>query len=349
MRNKKSGFVVFVIILSVVFTAIPLFSEEAERSSDSRSSFYMILENDFIVNTDKAYTNGLFFVWTNPWTKENSGSDEKKNFLLNMTDRFSLTPSEGRERRTAFSFGQAMYAPDNIKTEIPDPDDFPYAGIITGKMNIQYQNRTRSDAIGILIGLVGPDAHGEWSQKRIHNLINVSDPKGWDHQLRNELLVNVNYIHKWKLYDNLTMLSGKEKGFDVTAYTGADLGNFITDFNVGAVVRVGNGGTLFPLTPFKASAGFIPDIGYSEKYPFFINLLAGIETSWVLRSIVIDGNTFKTSASLDREPFVTNLFGGVSLGFKGFWLSLTMVRETEEHKKQDKPFTYGSFILGRSF
>lgn len=325
------------------------YAQEAARPVDERGSFAMILENDFIVDTDKAYTNGLFFTWSKPWVGEGKEAGDEPDRVFRLTDRLSLTPGTDRERRKAFSFGQALYAPDNIKTAIPDPDDFPYAGIMTAKMNVQYQNETRADGMGILLGLVGPGAQGEWVQKRIHDLIGVADPQGWDHQLRDELLINLSYIHKWKLYDSLTMLSGKETGFDMTVYSGADLGNFMTDVNAGAIVRFGNGANRFPSSPFKASVGFIPDIGYSENYPFIVNLIAGVEASCVLHSIVLDGNTFKDSPSLDRKPFVAHAFGGFGMGIKGFWASLIMVTETEVHEEQDEPFTYGSFIVGRTF
>ncbi len=344
--KRRIGWGILVWMVAMLSTASTPYAQD---DVDDRGSFALILENDFIANTDKAYTNGLFFTWSKPWIREEGGTGQEKDVVFRLTDRLSLTPAVNRERRKAFSIGQALYAPDDIKTEVPDPDDFPYAGILTGKINVQYQNDRRADGMGLLLGLIGPSSQGEWVQKRIHDLIGVSDPKGWDYQLKDEPLINLSYIHKWKLYDSLTMLSGKDIGFDMTAYSGADLGNLMTDVNAGAIVRFGNGANRFPSSPFKGSVGFIPDIGYSQKYPFIVNLIAGVEASWVLHSIVLDGNTFKDSASLDREPFVANVFGGFGMGMKGFWASLIMVTETEVHEEQDEPFTYGSFIVGRTF
>lgn len=339
----------FFLAVMVLSNPSRLYAVDDDRPSDSRYSFAIIFENDCFVDTDKAYTNGVFAALSMPWVKEGEDENKDGDFVFSLTDRLSRVDGADRERRKSFAFGQAMVTPDNIDHDIPHPDDFPYAGFLTGKMTVQYQDDQTADSMGILAGMVGPSAQGEWAQKKIHRMIGVADPKGWEYQLKDEFLLNLSYMHKWKLYDTLTVSSGKTAGIDLTVYSGADLGNLMTDVSVGGIVRVGNGANKYPSSPYKGGIGFIPDIGYSRNYPFIINLIGGVEGACVLHSMVLDGNTFKDSPSLDRVPFTADVFAGLGIGVRGMWLSLVMVRGTKTHEKQEDPFTYGSMILGGTF
>jgi hypothetical protein len=254
-----------------------------------------------------------------------------------------------RECRKSFAIGQSIVTPDEIEKEIPPDDDLPYAGFLSGKMTVQYQNDYTSDSMGLLAGVVGPSSQAERVQKISHRIIGVTEPRGWHYQLKDEFLLNVSYVHKWKLVDTLTSAAGFSPGWDATVYAGADAGNVLSDVTVGSIVRIGNGAHKYPSSPYRGGIGFIPDIGYSRNFPFVINLVGGVEASYVFNSIILDGNTFSEGPHVDRIPLCANLFGGVGLGLKGLWFSFVMVRGTEIYEEQEEPFKYGSMILGCTF
>ncbi len=336
---------------SVFFQPFESAWAESQSSAGYRYSFAVIFENDSFMDTDRAYTSGLFAALSLPWEKPDSdGEDAKRLGLLHrLTDSMTQVENINRERRVSFAFGQTLITPDDIEKEIPPSDELPYAAFLTAKMMVQYQNEKTSDSFGALVGVVGPCARGEESQKAIHKMIGVTRPKGWKYQLKDEPILNVSYVNKWKIFDTLTPLNGREPGWDLTGYTGGDAGNLLTDVDVGAIFRIGNGANRYPSAPYKGGVGFIPDIDYDRRYPFLINLMGGIEISYVLHSMIVDGNTFKEGPELERVPFCGDVFGGLGFGFKGVWASLVMVRGTKIHEAQKNPLKYGSMTLGFSF
>jgi len=352
-RGIRALAVLLFFIVSVdVFCPSRINAFNDDTPSGNRYSFAVIFENDYFANTDKGYTNGLFAAVAMPWKneKEAGHKDEKPDdFIFNLTDRLTLVENNDRERRISFVFGQSLVTPEDIEKVIPPENDCPYAAFLTGKMTAQYQNDETSDSMGLLIGVVGPSAQGERLQKVAHNIVGVTEPRGWQYQLKDEFVLNMSYIHKWKWVDTLTSSSGFYPGWDMTVYTGANAGNVLTDVTVGSIVRIGNGANKFPSSPYKGGIGFIPDIGYSRNYPFFINLIGGVEASYVFHSIVLDGSMFRDSPELDRVPLCANIFGGVGMGVKGLWLSLVMVRGTKNYEEQEEQFKFGSMIFGFTF
>lgn len=351
-RIRSVGFLLFFIVSSDVICPPRLTAFNDDTPSDNRYSFAIIFENDYFANTDKGYTNGLFAAVAMPWKNEKTDgqTDEKPDSLIfNLTDRLTLVKNNDRERRISFVFGQSLVTPEAIENEIPPGNDLPYAAFLTGKLTVQYQNDKTSDSMGLLAGVVGPSAFGERLQKIAHDMIGVTEPRGWKYQLKDEFVLNMSYIHSWKWVDTLTSSSGFCPGWDMTVYTGADAGTILTDAMVGSIVRIGNGANKFPTSPYKGGVGFVPDIGYSRNYPFIINLIGGVEASYVFHSIVLDGSMFRDSPELDRVPLCANIFGGMGVGVKGFWLSLVMVRGTKTYEEQEEQFKFGSMIFGCTF
>jgi hypothetical protein len=69
----------------------------------------------------------------------------------------------------------------------------------------------------------------------------------------------------------------------------------------------------------------------------------------VLRDIFLDGNTFKDSHSVSKEPFVGDLIVGASLILNRFKISYVQVSRSKEFKKQDSESSFGSISFSYSF
>ena len=80
------------------------------------------------------------------------------------------------------------------------------------------------------LGVVGPHSYGEKFQKEFHKLVDDPCPRGWDNQLKDELVLGINYDYKWKL-----IRSGIEHDFsyDLITQIGGALGNAYTGATTG--------------------------------------------------------------------------------------------------------------------
>ena len=65
----------------------------------------------------------------------------------------------------------------------------------------------------------------------------------------------------------------------------------------------------------------------------------------MLQNIFLDGNTFKDSHSVDKEPLVGDFQAGLVLTWKGYRLSFTSVHRTREFEGQESSTRYGAFSL----
>ena len=133
----------------------------------------------------------------------------------------------GRVTRFAVAFSQIMVTPNDITIEEPQPADAPWAGLagVTGTWS-SYNNRKLA-ALQVYVGCMGPCSQAQDVQEFVHNSLGAGDdPAGWDNQLSNQLLGNVNYEYRWKL-----VAAAPEK------YA---FGRFAQDLAAGGQVGVGN-------------------------------------------------------------------------------------------------------------
>ena len=70
-------------------------------------------------------------------------------------------------------------------------------------------------------------------------------------------------------------------------------------------------------------------------------MFGAVDGRAVARDIFLDGNTFKDSPSVDKEPFVADLSYGIGLIAGRFQLTFQQVRRTKEFKTQ--PYTHNDF------
>ena len=315
-------------------------TKEASKNQDQYYPVALSIENDVINNTDHGYTNGFTLSISTPWTRQDQIS--KMDFIYRLTDRCSLVKRDHRRRRTSFALIHNTYTPSDLKLTSLIDDDLPYSGALLGQVLVDYQNKSRSEAMGIILGMIGPSAQAEWVQTGGHKMVGADAPEGWDNQIEDEMLVNLNYMHKWHVY-NSPLTSGL--GFDITPYAGASAGNLLTDLKSGLIVRIGNHDPDSPSTFYKGRLGSLPDIGY-KPIPFTCFLMAGLEGSYTLYSILLDGNTVKNSNHVTRRPEVAAFFTGVGLGWEKFRVGLFWIRETKRFEEQEQNYSYGSITLG---
>jgi len=279
----------------------------------SAKELQVSINNDIFSDTDSYYTHGTIISYL-------SDHEPKEHWLFN-TDTVA-------ER---ISIGQYIYTPSDI--EIPELiiDDRPYAGLLYLAETSYFKTENRIRSFSTLIGVVGDASLAEDAQKTVHKAIGSKTPMGWDNQLDNEMILNLAYTERDKFYSNNYM--------DLAAYYGGSLGNLNTQLIIGSMIRAGFGGfgdcELINLEP-------IPKKNL-EWYDF--KIFIGIEQRAVAHNILLDGNTFSDSHSVEKEYLVSEFMYGISYEY-GNWKTIYSSHiRSKEFEGQEDNFEFGTLSI----
>lgn len=308
-------------------------------NSDTDFLTFTIENDNFGNGSDKNYTSGVRLTYFDYGAKPAGFAD--------ILDRYVPTFKINETTSTYYSFGQNLYTPENIQARTPDPNDRPYAAFLYVSAGLTSLTDNHVDDLEATIGIVGPWALGEQTQKFIHKVLEADDPSGWNHQLRNEPGLILSWQRQWpESYtvdiDGLT--------FRAAPHTGVTLGNVYT---------YGSGGLSFQLTPaqYKWQSNplrvrpAIPGSGYFSvpENQFAWSLFAGVEGRAVGHNIFLDGNTFQDSPSVDKKYLIADANAGVSFTYGKAQLSYTINWRSKEFKGQKDPSIFGAVSLGYRF
>ena len=311
--------------------------------------FTIYFENDWFGGTDENYSNGVKLSWLSDDLTDWGQTGWRHSFLSALP--FVNRP--GTQKNFGFSLGQNMYTPQDTDASVPDPTDRPYAGWSYVEFSFISKDTVRADIVSIQLGIVGPSSGAEAVQDMVHGWIGAEKAQGWDYQLEDEPGINLIYERRYRLVARTLWDS---IGFDLIPHGGFSLGNVQTYANLGATTRFGlNLPSDFGVDLARGGAiGASPaddlDPRVAPNRHFSLFLFVGAEGRAVARDIFLDGNTWKESASVDKEPFVADLLAGVGL-IAGRWqLTGTFVHRTKEFETQPDPWShFGSLTLSVAF
>jgi len=313
-------------------------------STAHAGDFLFQLDNDKVVDTDRHYTNGVRVAYTmdTPFERVTNTSQALAKILLFQ---------DGGDLRTGWVFGQDMYTPEDVDTYAPDPLDRPYAGWLYGGLSAQQDLGNRQDTYEFNVGIIGPSAKAGQTQNSIHRVLNVSVSHGWRSQIGHEIGIQGTRMLKLRTepFDIWGLDSTK---YDFIGHGTAQLGNVRTGAALGGTVRLGG----------NLAEDFGPVYGIfalPQKRPksFTWSVFLGGEARAVARDIFLDGNSFRNSPDVKKEPYVFEGRVGfaVHAPFDGkYWLtgarlSVNMVQRSREFQAQNKADRYGSVQLTLNF
>jgi len=318
---------------------------QGERAKSAPASVTLHYENDMIgAETDKHYTSGVSIsaVADPEWGWVYDSAKQVGKFLPK-----EFTGKDPVMTYTA-ALGQNIYTPEDIReTEVIDGDR-PYAGWLyatLGAMADDWKTDTLHQA-ALDIGFVGPFSLARETQTFVHKVIDSSKPKGWDHQLKTELGVQLNYgvLRRYGMETGLPLFDEA----DVIPHASFALGNIFTYGAVGGTVRIG--------TELDADYGpprirpSLPGSGLVRKADAkSIYLFAGVEGRGVARNIFLDGNTFTSSYDVKRKPFVTDAQAGIAATYGKFRASFTYIWRSEEFEGQRGSDQFSAFSVSYLF
>lgn len=300
----------------------------AQVDSNFLHSFRVYLDNDFINlrgdGTDRAYTNGLrldyFYV-----------KKELPKFFLSK-----LLPGVGEAAVNTFGWSvmQMMYSPEDIGKQIPDSTDYAYSGGIFAVHSLHSADPERKFSFqsGITLGVLGPASLAEQTQKLVHKIGGFIEPKGWDHQLKSDLLINFDFTTE-------KMLAEYGRSLELIGGVSAQLGSMFTSLSAYVNIR---GGKMNPYFD-----GFLSQTNASKalRKKIKFNFVCIPKAEVVFYNALVDGGLFRRWANRDlagsKRPLLTSpeFFVELHYGFVLSWrkLGLSVLQKTFIPTTDDLP------------
>lgn len=180
-------------IVFLCFFPSPLISQVINDTSSFRKLegdryFNFQYENDFFASTDYYYSQGLNLEIGLPALIKNP-----LNFLL---------PKLNNSHKThGIALEHAVFTPLSIRRSDISYNDRPFAAYLILKSflistSTSHQQRLSST---ISLGAMGPLAFGGGMQRNIHKWLDNIEPLGWEHQIKNECIVNYELSYEKQL------------------------------------------------------------------------------------------------------------------------------------------------------
>lgn len=249
--------------------------------------------------------------------------------------------------RYVAAIGQKMFTPEDTELKIPDPTDRPYAGYLFASLGaaVGQPDTDLLQNVSLDLGIVGPLSGAGYTQRRYHTLINVGVPRGWGEELDNEPGILLTYQARLRkqLLDRNDLIE-----LDFLPTLGVALGNILTQGSIGAAFRFGRNlsltyGPAF-IRPSLPAAALV-----TRKGEFGWNFFAGVDGRAIARDIFLDGNTFGSGPSVDKENFVMDVQGGVELLLGSARVTFTQILRTREFSGQKRRSQFGSISVSLIF
>ncbi len=187
-------------------------------------------------NPDRDYTQGFAAALT-------LADEDTPGWARDAAGAVPLFARNGRVHLGLLA-GQEIYTPENRNSVAALPDDRPYAGWLYAGAALQVPvfdedpilRRDRVDQLELDLGVLGPSAHGEKFQNFWHKVFDISDAKGWRHQVGGTMGAMATWETRWRV---AAADLGGNIGWDLLPRARVRLGNVRTDGTVGAMTRLG--------------------------------------------------------------------------------------------------------------
>lgn len=315
--------------LTVAAGLLPFAAHAADEA------FSLDVANDGMISADDGhYTSGVTFELA--FTPEPAHWTQR---LARALPDALIEHADGAQYRLVHQ----IYTPDNIEAVALIEDDRPYAGLVYGGVSLYgdtpaAHGHTATD-LHLDVGMVGTSSLADSIQQEVHRLTDSDRPQGWDNQLHDEAVINLSVRRQW--WHDMP-LGGKQLAFGPSA--SATLGNLYTYASTGYNVRFGDAARSVPsLTPGAASSAGFTAAGGFRWYVF-----AGVEGYYMAHNLLLDGNTFTRSHSVDRREWVGDVAAGFALAWEDWQMSFTALQRSDEFRGQQDPDKFAALKLTKT-
>lgn len=213
-------------ILAILVVVSPL---AKAQMIDNLASFHTVdadryirlhYENDFFTDDDKYYSQGINAEFVHP--------------IFNDFFLHKILVSGKELRQNGIAFEHNGFTPTTINSDSILYGDRPYAATLTARVfSMSYHPGLKARITSSFsFGVIGPAAGGKAMQSTIHQWIDDDQPKGWQHQIQNDILLNYNVA----LEKNLLQIPDR---FLLNGLASGQIGTLTTKLGTGLVLVVG--------------------------------------------------------------------------------------------------------------
>lgn len=336
-----------------LFFSYPVFASDEKARSANTLTIY--LENDLFgfKNKDRYYTHGTKISWVSRDLTKYRDILPLPSWMHRLIEQLPYLNNPESLRTVSVSLGQNIYTPQDKEQKELIVDDRPYAGLTYLGLGLHSRNRKYMDTLELDLGIVGRHSYAEDCQKVIHEWIGSVDPEGWKNQLHDEPIINLYLERKWKLAPDRII---KGFGYDLIPHVGMGAGNYYIGANAGGQLRFGwniphDYGT-YLIRPGSDSSAPVDDSDPRFLQPlrrFGLHFFLGVDGKVVARNLLLDGNTFRDSHSVDKKPFVADFIGGVGIIIHQVKINYSYVYRTKEFDEQKEEHKFGAVSVSFTF
>lgn len=315
----------------------------AERPAEQKGVLSLAVENDSLSSgADRNYTSGIKLAYVSP-------SEGVPDWLERAGD-FTRYVSGDEADFWGVAVGQSIFTPQDIQANPAPSDQHPYAGWLYMQIMVGVEDDPSPghssrylDTYELEFGMVGPSALGEEAQRGIHQALGAPDPQGWDSQLHDEFAFALSFDRRWRALRAFAAIAPGGLEADLTPSAGLTLGTLRDEARVGLTARIGQriDNDYGPPRVRPSLAG----VEHFRGGPPSWSVFAGVQGRAVAHNLFLDGNTFRDSASVERNPYVADYQAGFTLSAGDWRLAYTYVWRSEEFKTQPTRQDFGALAL----
>ena len=301
-----TGFVFILICCTGIAKAQLIDNSSTFRNIDQKKYFRFHYDNDYFTKTDKYYTQGITLEYVHP-------SIKKIPAARLLWKPFNTQPQYG------ISLTLFGYTPTTITSDSILYGDRPFNANISLKIfSIQADEINRQQiSTAFSIGVMGPAALGYEIQYNIHRWLKNPLPHGWQHQTKNDIIINYQLN-----YEKQLLSAGNNFLLNTTTEVG--LGTLNDKLSGGLNFMAGHFNKRFlpPGTEKRKAEYYF----YSQGRVSFIGYDASMQGGLFTRK-----NPYTISGGdISRVTFQAD--AGIIVNFKKFYLSYTQSILTKEFR-----------------
>ncbi len=282
------------------------------------------VDNDAFTLSDP--TNGLY----------THGAKLTFRFPVILGERLARDEVRAPRRVYGMRLGQEIYTPEDIAIGAAEWNgrDRPYAAwAFAGAFTESYwpaEVGGQSLRAGIDLGCLGPCAHGEETQRTVHDALGTADANGWSAQVRGGVVVNANVEYVPRRF---TTATGR---IEVSPLVRGALGNMFINAGVGTMVRAGRFDSSFDARAWPTDASPLSAATSARMNEAF--LFARLETRAVAHDATLQGGWRSDSPqTVTPAPILFETEWGAAYRRRQWAMSVSFA--TRSNVIKDAPFT----------
>lgn len=320
------------IVILFCWIHLSLFSQTIDNTASYRcmssgSYFRFHYENDVFTATDYYYTQGINF--------ELAAPSFRRNPLTVL-----LPKLKGSCATYGLALEHVVYTPTSIRNSEISYNDRPFAAYIMLKTFLVSTDTLHHQRLSTTVstGVMGTAAFGEDMQKTIHKWLNNKEPLGWEHQVKNDVVLNYELSYERQLYSY-------KNSFLFSSLIKIQAGTLMDNAQVGCTVIAGKF-----ISPFSSSKS---DCASESENKLKLYCYAQPLARLVGYNATLQGGLFNrdspytiASQQVTRTVFQTNF--GLALSFNKIYLEYCQSFSTREFDT-GKTHRWGGIKIGVRF